>query len=388
MKKALIVANLGGFAHFLLSDMDILQSLGYEVVYAANGRKHEWGVTKKELDKRGVQFIQIDFDSKNPFTKENCAAYKQIDDLLKKEKFDLVHCHTPISGLLTRLAARKYRKTGTKIMYTTHGFSFTSNSSRKSWLMFYTMEAVCSHFCDAIITINHEDYDNAKKMSCKNVFYIPGVGVDIAKFRDVEINRQEYRQNIGVHDDEIMVLSVGELSERKNHQIIIEALNRIKEDKKYVYVICGSGIDGGTGMLLRNLANEKNVSLRLLGFRMDIPEITKCSDIGAIPSIREGLGLAGIQSLAAGVPVVGTNVQGIRDYILDEKTGYLCQADDAEAFAKAISALSDPMKCSAMKGKCVNMAEQFDFAVSMEQRKNISGNIGLDAIRKEWKVCG
>lgn len=140
MKKALIVANLSGFAYFLLSDIDILQEFGYEVTYAANGDKHDWEETKVELEKRNVKFCQVDFDTKNPLTKNNYTAYKQIGKLLKNEKFELVHCHTPIAGLITRLAVMKYRKKGTKVIYTTHGFTFTENSSRKSWILYYLME--------------------------------------------------------------------------------------------------------------------------------------------------------------------------------------------------------------------------------------------------------
>lgn len=371
MKKALLVANLAGFGTFLLSDIELLMDLGYEVSFAANGNKHEWGSTKRELEKRKILFYQIDFDTKNPLTRSNLAAYKQLCSILKKEQFDLIHCHTPIAGLAARMAAAKYRKRGTKVIYTTHGFAFTSHSSGKSRVFYYTVESLCSRFSDAIITINLEDYKNAKKMHCKKVFYIPGVGVPTAQYRETKMNRREYRQSIGVKEDEIMVLSVGELSERKNHRIIIEALSTIQKKAKYVYVVCGNGIDGGTGEELRKLAEERQVPLLLLGFRMDIVQITKCSDIGAIPSLREGLGLAGIQSLAAGIPVVGTDVQGIRDYIVNGKTGYLCQPDDVRGFAQSILQLSDAAKRESMQEACVKMAGRFDVNISKKHRKAI-----------------
>jgi glycosyltransferase involved in cell wall biosynthesis len=155
-------------------------------------------------------------------------------------------------------------------------------------------------FCDAIVTINKEDFLNAQKMFCKNVYRINGVGVDTAKYSNVTIDRSHYRKNIGVEDNQIMVLSVGELSARKNHVVIIDALADLANKEKYVYVICGNGINGGTGDLLKQRAEDRNVNLRLLGFRFDIPQMIHCSDIGAIPSVREGLGLAGIQSLAGG----------------------------------------------------------------------------------------
>lgn len=373
MKRALIVANLAGFASFLLNDIDILQDMGYQVFFAANANKLAWNDTKQQLDQRNVAFLQVDFDSKKPISLQNGKAFRQIRRILKEEHFDLIHCHTPIAGMIVRLAASGHRKKGTKVIYTTHGLAFTSNSSWKSKLVYKNMEDFCSGLCDAIITINREDYDNTKQMHCAKVYYIHGVGVDTQKYVNAIVDREAYRSSLGVANDEIMVLSVGELSERKNHQIIIDALSRIHSTKKYVYVICGNGIDGGTGPQLIQMAKEKGVRLLLLGFRFDIPQITKCSDIGAIPSVREGLGLAGVQSLAAGVPVVGTDVQGIRDYIDNGNTGFLCGAFDAEAYAIAIETLASmkPDERQRMEDCCVEMSRSFDLHISKQEMKAI-----------------
>ena len=373
MKKALIVANLGGFASFLLNDMDTLIKMGYQVSYAANADKLDWDDTKEKLQQKGVEFLQVDFDSKNPFSSQNIKAYKQIVSILKNGKYDLIHCHTPIVGLLVRMAAKKYRRKGATVIYTTHGLAFTSNSSFKSKLIYKNMEHFGARLCDAIVTINREDYQNCLKMHCRKVYYIHGVGVDTSKYEEVDIDRSAYRNSIGISDNDIMVLSVGELSDRKNHQIIIEALSRIADKGKYVYVICGNGINGGTGEMLRELAEKKSVRLILLGFRHDIPEITVCSDIGAIPSVREGLGLAGIQSLAAGVPVVGTDVQGIRDYIRDGENGFLCSAFDADGFAEAIGKISSLTAdhINKMKESCHSVAREFDVDISKKEMENI-----------------
>lgn len=370
-KKALIVANLAGFASFLIHDMEILIEKGYVITFAANAYKLEWADTKEKLDRLGVKFVQVDFDSTNPMAKTNFKAYKELKGLLKQERFQLIHCHTPIAGIFTRLAAQPYRSKGTKVIYTTHGFAFTENSSKKSWAVFYTVEKFCSLFCDAIITINMEDYSNSRKMFCKKVFHINGVGVDTSKYANVKVNRQEYRESLGVPSDKIMILAVGELSTRKNHQIIIKALSKLPDKKGYVFVICGNGINGGTGKMLQDLAKQEDVDLRLLGFRMDIPEITSVSDIGVIPSVREGLGLAGVQSLAAGIPVVGSNVQGIKDYIVDGKDGYLCNPFDVDAFAEKIRMLSDINSRKGMEVFCCEMASKFDNKVSFQQMQDI-----------------
>lgn len=371
-KKALIVTNLAGFASFLYNDFDILQNMGYEIVYASNGNMFQWEDTRKEIEKRNIPFCQIDFDSKNPLGKQNFIAYKQIKKLIEENDFQLIHCHTSIAGFITKLAARKARKKGAKVIYTSHGFTFTSKSSKKTWLIYYTFEKIASVFCDAIVTINSEDCNNAKKMWCKNVYKINGVGVDTKRFHDVTVDKQSYRNSIGVDDDKLMVLAVGELSDRKNHQIIIKALSALENKDYYEYVICGGGVgNGSTGEMLKNMAKENGVNLKLLGFRHDIPEITKISDIGVLPSRREGLGLAGVQCLCAGVPVIGSDVQGIKDYVIDGVNGYLCDSENADEFAKAIAKLTDKSHRETLSKNCYESVKKFDKAVSYEQLEKI-----------------
>ncbi|WP_295341168.1 glycosyltransferase [uncultured Subdoligranulum sp.] len=370
MRKALIIANLGGFVDFLHGDIDILISMGYEVTYAANLSAVEWERGKKKLDEKGIRYNDICFDSQNPFSKSNRKAYKQLKELLKNQ-YDLIHCHTPIVGVLTKIAAESYRKKGSKVIYTTHGFAFTEKSGIKSWAVFYTLEKLTSFLCDAIITINKEDYKVAKNMFCKHVYYINGMGVKTGIYQNVQIDRDEYRKSIGVNPEQLMILSLGELSVRKNHQVIVKAIASLPDKERYIYVICGVGINGGTGEMIQSLAKELGVHVILLGYRYDIPEILYCSDIGALPSIREGLGLAGVQSLAAGVPIVATAVQGIKDYVIDGKTGYLSSAFDVKGFAEGIRKLSNLEIRKNMTRACVEKAKEFDESISLSQRRRI-----------------
>lgn len=373
MKKALIVANLAGFASFLVSDIDWLQKMGYTITFAANTNVLNWEDTRAALKQRCVEIVNVDFDSKRPFSKQNISAFIQLRKLLKAETYELIHCHTPIAGLITRIAANRFRRKGSKVIYTTHGFTFTKLSSKKSWIVFGTLEKLMSLLSDAIVTINREDYETARKMYCKQVFYIHGVGVNTDSYKNVSINKRTYRESIGVSPEDVMILSVGELSDRKNHRIVIEAIAKLPNKEKYHYVVCGNGINGGTGTQLKKLAEELGVRLNLLGFRSDIPEITACSDLGAIPSIREGLGLAGIQSLAAGVPVLGTDVQGIKDYLVDGETGFLCDANEAETFTEGILRYEKLINAQKeyMSACCKEMASRFDISVSRQEMSNI-----------------
>ncbi len=352
--------------------IDLLNERGYKVYVTADNREKE-DHTIKMIEDHNATFIEIKVDGRSPVTTTNIKSYFAYRKLFKKEQFEIIHCHTPITGLIVRIAARLFRKQGTKVFYTTHGLAYTHLSGRKAYFVYHLVESFASRFCDAIITINKEDYENAKKLHCPKVFHINGVGVDTQRYRNVNVDRESYRNELGIRNDKIMILSIGELSHRKNHAVIIRALGMLQDKDKYVFAICGRalGKGGGTYELLKNLAEEYDVDLKLLGFRHDIPQIIKCADIGAIPSIREGLGLAGIETLCEGVPLVGSDVQGIREYIIDGKTGYLCNPFDIQAFSDSIQKLSNPQTRSEMRNACVEIAAKFDKKVSVEQRKNI-----------------
>lgn len=321
--------------------------------------------------KKKIIFHQIDFSSNKPISRETLVSYKQISDLLKKYYFDVIHSHTPIAGAVTRLACRRQRKQGSIIIYTTHGFYFHKYSSKKTWLIFYSIEDLMSRYSDAIITINYEDYYNAKLMHCKKVYHIPGVGVDTKRFSDTLIDRDMYRRKIGIKKEDLLILAIGELSHRKNHQIIIKALSRAKLPN-VVFMICGNAMtEDNTKSELEEMAKRLNVDLRLMGLRDDIPQICKSADIGVMPSSREGLGLAGIEMLAAGLPVVASNVHGIVDYINDGENGYLCPYNDSLAFAKAISKLQTKDVRESMRKKCMKSAQSFDREYSYRKMKKI-----------------
>lgn len=377
--KALIVVNVAGFLHFLWNDISSLQQLGCEVSVAMNGKMPDGtdAVEIERLNKKGIKHYQIDFNSKNPLAKTNFIAYRQLRRVLKNQ-YDLIHCHTPIAGCLTRLGAKKYRKKGTVVLYTTHGFTFTDRSPKKTWLVYYTIETFMSRWCDVIITINHEDYRNAQKMHCKEVYIIPSVGVNNRQFQNVQIDRDSYRKQFGISNTDIMVLAVGELSARKNHQIIIKALALLPDKERYVFVICGRALaDSTIKTNLRELAEKLKVRICLPGHRLDIPEINTCADIAVIPSLREGFGMAGVEAMAAGVPVVGSDVQGIREYVVPGETGYLCNPKSAREFSEAIRKLAEltPEERMIVSSNCKKKAEEFDLKKSQSAVKEIYLNV-------------
>lgn len=370
-KNALILANTIGMFHFLWTDIDMLNEMGYKVYAMADNRACEEHTLRMMAD-RNVTFVDTRIDGVS-LNRNTLNFYKQLKNLLASRHFDLVHCHTPLVGLFARLAARKYRKKGTKVIYTTHGLPYTPMSSRKTFLVYNSLERFASRFCDAIITINHQDYGYMKATHCKKVFLISGVGLDCGRFSNVVVDREEYRRKIGVPVDKIAVLAVGRLIYHKNQMIVVKALAELPDKDEFVFVVCGHETTSDpVARELVELSERCGVQTVFIGFHNDMPEvIAACADIGVMPSIREGLGMAGLEMLCEGVPLVGSDVQGIREYLKDGETGFSCNPFSADDFSRGIQRLADPELRRRMKPACQAMAKKFDISISMAQRRAI-----------------
>lgn len=333
--------------------------------------------TRKYIDKissDGIVLHNIHF-ARSPFCSENIDCYKKLKAIIDENHFDLIHVHTPTVSILTRLAARKARKQGTVVMYTCHGFHFHNAGPKLNWLIFYPMERFMSRFCDYIVTINQEDYHRAQTFHAPFVRYIPGVGVDLSRIRHAaDVDKATFRKSIGIPDDGVLVLSVGEMIPRKNHEVIIRAIAKTENTSIY-FAICGKGpLKDELKQLATNLGIENRV--KFLGFRTDIPQLCNVADISAFPSRIEGLGLAGIEAMAAGVPLVSSNVHGILDYVKDGVTGYARNPEDVDGFANAINKLAmDKNLKESMHDACIKAVEPFDINNALRTMWNIYDEI-------------
>jgi len=339
-EKVLILASVASMIdQFNIPNIKLLLDMGYEVHVACNFvegntcSKERINKLKNILSELNVQYYQVDFKRSIKLF-ANIKAYKQVCDLMKNHKYKFVHCHSPIGGMCGRLAGKK---TKTKVIYTAHGFHFFKGAPVRNWLI-YPIEKLLSRFTDILITINKEDYERARtKFKAKQVVYIPGVGIEVNKFKDVKVDRTAKLKELGIDDDSFVILSVGELTKRKNHEVIIKAIAMLKNPKIH-YVICGQG---PLQEYLKNLALRLNIGnqVHLLGYREDISEICKSCDLFAFPSLREGLGIAALEAMASGLPLVTSNVQGIVDYAVDGETGFVCNPKDIKGFSKCIERL-------------------------------------------------
>jgi len=372
-KKALIAVNTIGFMWFIWDDIDILRELGYEVVVAGdNSRNEDYSIA--EIERRGARFVDIRGSVGRVLTRDNLNAFRNFRRLIGRERFDAIICHTSITGLLVRIAARiSGGAQRPKVIYMSHGLPWTHLSGYKKKLLFRSAESVGSRFCDAIITINDEDRKSLASMHCNKVYKVDSVGCDVARFRDVHVDTSAKRREIGVEDNRIIVMAVGAVTERKNHVVIAQAIAMLPDPARFCYVVCGHEPgDGSRGREMLRIGRQAGFEVKMLGARADIPELMHIADIGVLPSLSEGFGMAGVEQLSAGVPVVGTNVQGISTYVVDGETGFLVNdPHDAAAFAAALEKLSDNDARMAMTSKCVATAERFGIERAVAQRKNI-----------------
>lgn len=312
--KILYVTTLGCTMGFFVSLIKQLKDEGHVVDIATNEAFSKVPDCFKDM---GCKIFQIPI-SRSPLKIGNIISIKEIKKIVKENKYDIVHCHTPLAGVATRFACKKLRKKQRlSVIYTAHGFHFYKGAPKKNWIIYYPVEKLCAKWTDVLITINREDYALAKKkIKAKRIEYIPGVGIDTQKFANIKVDKSKKREEIGVPQDAKMILSVGELNENKNHKIVIEAIGK-NADPTVHYVIAGRG---NQKEKLEKLAEKVHVNLHLLGFRDDVASLYKCADLFVLPSIREGLNVSVMEALAAGTPTIVSRIRGNIDMVPIENT--------------------------------------------------------------------
>lgn len=364
--KALIISNLERrFLPGHHSMIDPLEELGYEVSWASNFSDY-----KEDISKSPCKTVQIDF-VRNPANPKNIKAYKQLMKLLNEEKYDVIHCNSPVGGVLGRICGRKAKVP--KIIYTAHGFHFYKGAPLINQTLFKWAEMWMAHYTDAIITINNEDYHTAQKFKLRGhgkVYYISGVGVDTSTIKLAKSKRQELLQEIQANNNSILIISIGELNENKNNQVIIKALRKLQNPNIH-YILCGVGDKRDELISLVKYNNLEN-NVHFVGYRTDVPQLLKSSDIYVLPSFREGLSRSLMEAMSAGLLCIISKIRGNVDLIENGKGGYLCKPDDVDGFAKAIDNLVENDKLRQSMGQNnVKTIKRFDVKNVKEEIKKI-----------------
>lgn len=316
---------------FLIPHIEMLLDNGYEVDCACSIDKP----VDKELQNKGVKIFEVPF-SRNPLGIGNIKAFMRLMELQRINNYDIVHVHTPIAAIYGRLLKLGY--SNLKTIYTAHGYHFLKGGSKLSWLIYYPIEKIMAKFTDVIININKEDFEITKeKLKPRSSYFLNGVGLDLSKYKKLSKDEiLEKKKELGINDNDFIVLMIAELNKNKNHIQLINAMEILSTQYSNIKVFCiGDGDmreDLEQQIISRNLQNN----IFMLGYRQDVNKLINISDIGILMSYREGLPRNIMEFMASGRKVIATNIRGCRDLLCNETVGTLVNVGDYEETAKAI----------------------------------------------------
>lgn len=344
MKKVLFSATVDShILHFHLPYLKMFKEKGYEVHVATN--------TDDTIPFCDVKH-KVSFE-RSPFKINNLKAIKQMKKILLDNNFDIVHTHTPMGSVVTRLAYKKVRnKVNTRMIYTAHGFHFYKGAPLLNWVLFYPVEKYLSKYTDTLITINKEDYCLAKKKfkKCKNVEYVPGVGIDEEKFNFTMTKKEklELRKSLGLKESDFVMIYPAEISKRKRHIWLINALESLLNKNRNMHLLLpgSDSLNGEAHRLVVKLKLTKQI--HFLGYRTDIPKLLKISDLAISSAKQEGLPVNIMEAMYVGLPIVASDCRGNRDLVKDGINGSLVDINDSINFSRNVKniCLSDVSKYS------------------------------------------
>lgn len=389
-KKVLLTATVPSMiGQFNMENLRILKEMGYEVHVACNFQNRTvWSTGKvvqlqQTMYQNGIACKQVEFSRSPIHISQHIKAYQSLYTFMKKEQYAFVHCHTPIAAAITRLAAARTR---TKVLYTAHGFHFYRHAPVVNWVMYYPFEWLLSHKTDCLITINREDFRMARKyLYARETEFIPGVGIDTEKYQrlcryvnEKETLREEKRKEFGLTKDNIVLLSVGELSRRKNHRMVLKALSRI-HGAQIRYVICGKG-EQEEGLKHEVSALGLTGKVIFAGYRSDVEAFYQMADLFIFPSIQEGLPVALMEAMASGIPCLASDIRGNRDLLHHMEEYCLFPLEEDDIFLKKMEALiANPLLQERVREKNQQEIKKFDKKRINRQMRRIYEQMGAEA---------
>lgn len=330
-KKILYVATVDiHIKSFHLPYLKMMHDKGWEVHVATNGKEKF-----PYCDKKHTICME-----RSPFKPNNLKAIKQMKELLKKEHFDIIHCHTPMGSVVTRIAAKEARKNGTRVIYTAHGFHFYTGAPLINWLLFYPVEKYLAKYTDTLITINKEDYNRAKKKfskRCHGIQYVPGVGIDPKKF-DFKMTAKEkhdLRASLGLKDDDFVMIFPARLDKNKNQGFLIKCMPELlKKNPKIHLLLPGQDELNGTYQSLSKQL-KVNTNVHCIGNREDIPKLIRASNLVVSSSLREGLPINIIEAIYSKKRILALRCRGISD-LVKKDYGIIIEPNDSNSFIKNV----------------------------------------------------
>ena len=347
MKVLLIATVQSHICQFHKPLVERRHGKGWEVHVAARNNLAEKNGLKLDFVK---QVFDVPFH-RSPFSLKNIEAYRQLKRIIRDGDYDVIHCNTPVGGVLGRLAARKARRRGTRVFYTAHGFHFYRGAPKKNWLIWYPIEKLMSRYCDVLITIAEEDYELARKSFPCRVEHIHGVGVDAKRFHPIpNEERVQRRREEDLSDEDFVVLCVGELNANKNQDKLIHAAALLEKQVPNLRVLLAG--NGPRESEYQRVIAELGLTdhIKLLGYRTDLEKITPAVDLVVSCSLREGMPLNIIEAMLCSKPVVASENRGHKELIENGVNGFLVDPNSISGYAAYVKKLSQDMELANRMG--------------------------------------
>jgi glycosyltransferase involved in cell wall biosynthesis len=348
--------------NFLVPHIQEMQKMGFSIDCACSVT----GNFFEDLEKKySYHMHEIAFE-RSPYSPKNINAYVKLKKLVQNNGYNTIFCHEPIGGVMGRLVGHKY---GCKVIYMAHGFHFYYGAPKMNWILYYTAEKLLSHFTDVLVTINKEDYEASLKFKAKKSIKINGIGFNTSIFR-CDCDPAYIRKELNLANDDVILLSVGELIKRKNHMSIFEAM-KVIDNSKIHYVIAGDGV---LKQSLQKRINDLGLTnqIHLLGYRHDISKLCNSADLFVLPSVQEGLSVALMEAMACAKPIIASRIRGNIDLIDPGVGGFLVDTFDVPGYVSAIQQIinshDNAQKMGAYNTKKV---KEYDLEYVKEQMKEI-----------------
>lgn len=323
-KRILVTSTDLMMIQFLVPHIINLSQNDYEVEIACSDVGGRIDEIRQELDGY-IKAIHVVRLHRSPATFDNINGYKDMKGIIWNGHYDIIWTNEPVMGVITRLVANKVRKSGTKVLYMVHGFHFFDGAPKLNWLVYYPIEKLMASKADVICTVNGEDYKRAKNFNVKCVECIHGIGINTARLT-LGKEQNDIRKELGLSEDDFIVLSVGELNKNKNQKTIIQAIAALN-DKKIHFILCGKG-DQFENLKKLSMKYKLGNNIHFLGYRTDVVDICSQVDVFVMPSLREGLPVASLEAMYCGLPLVTSNTRGLSDIVENDVSGYMTRTTE------------------------------------------------------------
>ncbi|WP_428395272.1 glycosyltransferase family 4 protein [Lichenicoccus sp.] len=341
--KILEVTNVDfSLAHFLLPLMRELRARGHEVVGVCAD-----GPLLMQPRAEGFRIVPLPL-ARSLSLLAQARALLALLRLIRAERPDLVHAHMPISGLLARLAARLC---GVGIIaYTCHGFLFNQPGSRPRRVAALVLEWLAGRITDRYFTVSMAEADDARRLRIHPNPVAVGNGRNPAVFRPDPTARAAVRRDLGVPEQQVVIVAVSRLVRHKGYPELLDAMAAVPDAELWVV---GSRLpsDHGDDLEAHFTASWLGPRLRRLGYRDDIAALLAAADIFVLPSHFEGLPMSVIEAMLSGLPVVASDISGPREQVEDGQTGLLVPPGSPQLLAAALASLAGDAALRARMGE-------------------------------------